>query len=193
MAWADDKVPPPVTPKTTPLPVIIENFGRFTMEISSSFWQKTGTGTDKQEEHGTVVVMLNKKPQTPGKPAVHELQGTGTLGFYESVNAPKCSFSASAKVDVQVTGQLRPWPTCDMTVHIIWNECTIYPLGTCHGFPLDPFKGSRHEYNMGTINLPLSEGMKEVFFHQGGVMSTVVFKDVRIDYHGLRCTEEIKE
>ena len=34
--------------------------GSFTIEMSGSFWHKTGTGTDKQEEHGKALVKIIK-------------------------------------------------------------------------------------------------------------------------------------
>lgn len=164
--------------------------GNFTIEMSGSFWQKTGTGTDKQEEHGKALVKIKKMPPVEGYPDAHDLRGKGTVGWYESVNSPNCNYSASANVDIVIGGTVHPAPVCRMNIEFYWLETKIYPLGTCHGFPLDPIKYSAHDFKLEDIDLPIRDGQKIVFYLLQGPKQTIIFKDVKLDYVGLGCKPE---
>lgn len=162
--------------------------GSFTIEMNGSFKQKTPTGTDHQEENGKIAVRIERLPSFGGSFESHELVGSGELGWFETVTAPKCSYTASAKVDIRVSGTVHPFPVCNMDIKFQWDEATIYPMGTCQGFTLDPFRYSAHQTELPGVDLPVRNGQKIVFFLKDhGYMTTIVFRDVKLDYAGLGC------
>lgn len=161
--------------------------GSFTIEMSGSFWHKTGTGTDKQEEHGKALVKIIKLATVEGYPDRHALAGKGAVGWYESVNSPNCNYSASANVDIVIGGTVYPAPVCRMDLEFYWLETRANPLGTCHGYPLNPFKLSAHDFKLQDIDLPIRDGQKIVFYLLQGPKQTIIFRDVKLDYVGLGC------
>jgi len=157
------------------------NLGGFQIEMTGSFKQKTPTGSDEQTEAGKIVVEILELKQIGNEPSVHNLHGTGSVGWYENVTSPKCNFSASATIDIVVAGWVHPWPVCQMELQIIWKESKAYPLGSCYGFPLDPIRLSFHDFTLPQIDLPVKDGQKITFFLENGYMSTLVFRDVRLN------------
>jgi hypothetical protein len=190
MVSADDKVPPPVQPKTEPLPIRVETLGRFTLEINGTFKQKLPTGSDHQEENGNIEVRIEKQTGSGASYTAHKLAGSGQLGWFETVTSTGCSFTASAKLDLRISGTVRPFPYCNMDIKFHWSKGTIYPMGSCHGFPLDPFDYSAHESVLPEVELPVSEGEKSVFYLENGYKMTVVYRNVKLDYVGLGCVDK---
>ena len=145
------------------------------------------TGSDEQTEAGKVAVEILELQPIGNKDSVYNLHGTGSVGWYENVTTPKCSFTASATIDIVVAGKVHPWPICQMDLQIIWKESQAYPLGTCFGFPLDPIRLRSHDFTYPQIDLPVKDGSKFMFFLENGYGYEFFIRDVRINNKALGC------
>jgi len=170
-------------------------FGEATIEIKYDYFQFTDTGSDNQQEEGSVAFQIMKlnvpksigPEEPPQRYVIEPVKPPGSIKWTENLDAEVCGFDAEANGTIDISGSMDDSDPKICRLKVIMEVTyggTNLIAKNCPG-GLVPYQLEPTTY--GPLEFPLAEGREIKWDTVGGGSLTITLRNLTVDQEDVPC------